>query len=49
MQDGLVLKLDAILEAKPSMTVIELRQDPLVLTNDLRLNKKAIARVTSSR
>ena len=31
------------------MTVTELRQNPLVLTNDLRLNQKAIARVTSSR
>ena len=49
MQDGLVLKLDALLEDTPAMTITELRQNPLVLTNDLKLNRHAIARVTSSR
>ena len=49
MQDGLVLKLDALLEDTPAMTITELRQNPLVLTNDLKFNRHAIARVTSSR
>ena len=31
------------------MTVTELRQNPLVLTDGLKLNRKAVARVTSSR
>ena len=31
------------------MMVTELRQNPILLVKDLRLNKQAIARVTSSR
>ena len=38
MQDGLVPKLDALLQDRPAMTVTELRQNPLVLTDNLRLN-----------
>ena len=39
MQEGLILSLDKILEDKPALTVTELRQNPLVLTNEMRLNK----------
>ena len=49
VQDGLVLKLDMLLQDKPAISIAELRQNPLVLTEDLKLNEKAIARVTSSR
>ena len=49
MQEGLILSLDKILEDRPALTVTELRHNPLVLTNEMRLNKQAIARVTSSR
>ena len=49
VQEGLVLSLDIILKDKPALTVTELRQNPLVLTNEMRLNRQAIARVTSSR
>ena len=49
VQDGLSLKLDSILNERPAITFAELRQNPVVLTNDLRLNQQAIARVTSSR
>ena len=49
VQDGLVLKLDKLLEGTPAMMVTELRQNPILLVKDLRLNKQAIARVTSSR
>ena len=49
VQESLILSLDTILEGKPALTVTELRQNPLVLTNEMRLNKQAIARVTSSR
>ena len=48
VQEGLILILDTILEENPTMTVTELRQNPLVLTNEMRLNKKASARVSSS-
>ena len=49
VQDGLVLKLDMLLQDKPAISIAELRQNPLVLTEDLKLNEKAIARVSSSR
>ena len=49
VQDGLVLTLDKLLEGTPAMMVTELRQNPILLVKDLRLNKQAIARVTSSR
>ena len=39
MQESLILSLDKILEDKPALTVTELRQNPLVLTNEMRLNK----------
>ena len=49
IQDGLTLKLDSILSERPAITFAELRQNPIVLTNDMRLNQQAVARVTSSR
>ena len=49
VQDGLVLKLDMLLQDRPAISIAELRQNPLVLTEDLKLNEKAIARVSSSR
>ena len=48
MQEGLVFKLDKLLEGTAIM-VTELRQNPILHVKDLRLNKQAIARVTSSR
>ena len=49
MQEGLNLKLDSILDDRLTITFAELRQNPAFLTNELRLNHQAIARVTSSR
>ena len=39
VQESLIFSLDTILEESPALTVIELRQNPLVLTNEMRLNK----------
>ena len=49
LQDGLVLKLDSLLEDRPDITFEDLRQNSLLLVTGLRLNSHAIARVTSSR
>ena len=49
MQDGLVLKLDSLLEDRPAITFEDLRKNSLLLVSGLRLNIHAIARVTSSR
>ena len=49
LQDGLTLKLDSMLQEKPSVTVTELKINASLLVSGLRLNTKAIARITSSR
>ena len=49
LQEGLVLKLDDMLEKTPNVTVTELKANASLFVSNMKLNTKAIARVTSSR
>ena len=49
MRDGLVLQMDSIIKTKPFMRIKELKLFPDLLVTDLKFNRQAIARVTSSR
>ena len=49
LHEGLVLKLDSLLQDRPSMTLAELKQNSMLMVEGSRFNKRAIARVTSQR